>query len=163
MNGVLAIVLGKSNKKVLLVKRRDVPIWVVPGGGIESNETPEQAIVREVKEESGYKVNSTKIIAEYINDAGNRKNYLILCKLVGGKAEINSEAKGISFFDLNNLPETSHPHLSIWLKDYKKNSKSVLKKKMPVIKLFSVLAQITKHPVLVVRYLLLKVGLRINT
>lgn len=42
-----------NHQKLLLVKRRDVPVWVFPGGGIEKGETPERAVVREVFEESG--------------------------------------------------------------------------------------------------------------
>jgi len=41
------------NKEVLLIWHRKLKTWLCPGGHIELNEDPEQAILREVKEEVG--------------------------------------------------------------------------------------------------------------
>lgn len=49
-------VLDRHNKKILLVKHKKFNKWVQPGGHIEENETPEEAAVREVYEETGLKV-----------------------------------------------------------------------------------------------------------
>jgi len=53
---VIGVVFSPDEKQVLLTKRRDVPVWVLPGGGIERNENPEDAIVREILEETGFHV-----------------------------------------------------------------------------------------------------------
>lgn len=55
---VRATVCGiiENNSKVLLVKRNNEPFkgyWTLPGGHIDFGETAEQAVIREVKEESG--------------------------------------------------------------------------------------------------------------
>jgi 8-oxo-dGTP pyrophosphatase MutT (NUDIX family) len=42
-----------SRKEVFLVLRSDKPIWNLPGGGIEGNESPENAALRETFEETG--------------------------------------------------------------------------------------------------------------
>lgn len=34
-----------QNSKVLMVKRRDLPLWDLPGGKIENYETPQQAAI----------------------------------------------------------------------------------------------------------------------
>lgn len=64
-NGAHAIVFNDDKSRVLMVKRRDVPVWVFPGGGIEPNEKPEDAAIRETEEESGYKVKVKRLVGIY--------------------------------------------------------------------------------------------------
>ena len=49
-----AIVL--QDQQVLLVKRDNPRFWELPGGGMIPGETPEATIVREVQEETGYRL-----------------------------------------------------------------------------------------------------------
>lgn len=49
-------IINPENKKILLVLHKKFKKWVQPGGHIEENETPEEAAVREVYEETGMKV-----------------------------------------------------------------------------------------------------------
>ena len=52
-----SIIFLNSEHKVLLILRDNIPeiaypnMWDLPGGGIEGDETPEQTIIREMKEE----------------------------------------------------------------------------------------------------------------
>ncbi|MDD3340588.1 MAG: NUDIX domain-containing protein [Bacilli bacterium] len=50
-------VIDKYTKSILLVKHKKFNKWVQPGGHIEDNETPEEAALREVYEETGLRVN----------------------------------------------------------------------------------------------------------
>jgi len=58
-------VVINEKKEVLLVLREDFRIWTLPGGGLELNETWEQAAVRETLEESGYEVAIKHYVGEY--------------------------------------------------------------------------------------------------
>lgn len=75
--------------KVLLVKRRvseGTLSWQFPAGAIESGESPEQAAVREAKEETGLTVISTKILGERVHPDTNRTMVYVLCDLTEGRA-----------------------------------------------------------------------------
>jgi 8-oxo-dGTP pyrophosphatase MutT (NUDIX family) len=45
-----------ENKKIVIVKSENGKYHTVVGGGVEENETIEEAIIRETKEESGYNI-----------------------------------------------------------------------------------------------------------
>lgn len=159
MDGAFGLVLNKN--KILLVKRRDYPIWVMPGGGVDKNETPEKAVIREVFEESGFKVKIAKKIAEYLVNS-ERIVHFYKCEIISGKATTSPESNNIDFFDLTNLPEPINPLTSCYIEDYKKNNKIVIKKPNPKISNNIIREYIIKRPITAIRYLLTKVGVRIN-
>lgn len=162
MDGATGIVYDK-NEKVLLVKRRDVPVWVFPGGGIEEGETPEQAVIREVWEESGFKVRIKRKIAEYTYQANSRITYVFECEVVSGTAQTSNESKEVAFFAIDDLPELRHPYLNQQLNDALLRSKVIIKKEIMQVTPQEIFKKFFAHPVIIIRYLLLKVGLRINT
>ena len=57
-----AFVINPKDKKILLVKHKKFDRWLQPGGHIEDDETPEEAAMREVFEETGIK---TKLLGEH--------------------------------------------------------------------------------------------------
>src|SRR3989344_9703012 len=117
MNGSHAVIL--RNNKLLLIKRRDYPLWVLPGGGIEKDESPEKAVIREVHEESGFKVVVDKRLRTYLTRQGN-KHYLFKCKIVAGKAKASPESKEVKFFALDCLPQPRDPRIIVYLESLKK-------------------------------------------
>lgn len=64
--------------------------WEFPGGGIGAEETPEQAIVREVREETGLNIKVVKLLPKIYSHLWKSQNRQILiisyfCKITGGR------------------------------------------------------------------------------
>lgn len=102
--------------RILLVSEiLDAGRWTVPGGWADVNETPSQAVVREVREESGYETRVVKLLAVYDRERqGHQPSFpfhvyklFFLCEIVGGEARPNEEASEIAFFERDALPELS--------------------------------------------------------
>lgn len=49
--------------KILLVKEREDGCWTLPGGWVDVGASPNEAVVREVYEESGYQTKAVKLLA----------------------------------------------------------------------------------------------------
>ncbi|MBI2448697.1 NUDIX domain-containing protein, partial [Candidatus Pacearchaeota archaeon] len=67
MKAVNALVI--KNNKLLTIKRKNIPwkgMYTMPGGRLEKGETEKEALVREVKEETGYDVMVSRYIATKI-------------------------------------------------------------------------------------------------
>ncbi len=163
MDGVISLVYDKKGgNKILMVKRRDVPVWTIPGGGVEDNELLIDAAIREAKEESGYDIKIVKKVAEYYSKDKTKINHLYEGYVVGGGPKINEEASEIAFFRPSRLPEIVNPRIIDWIKDTKRNSNVVIKSEFKQISIFELLKNSINHPQLVFRFILKKIGLTIN-
>src|SRR3954453_4118969 len=102
--------------RILLIREiMDAGRWTVPGGWADVNETPGQAVVREVREESGFETRASKLLAVYDREQQGHVppfpfhvyKLFFLCELIGGEARPNEEASEIDFFARDALPELS--------------------------------------------------------
>ncbi len=111
-----AVVLDERGT-LLLHRRSDNGNWGLPGGGIESDETAAEAVVREVHEETGYRVEVERLIGIYSDPAfttmtypdGNRVAYVALafaCRLVGGAPALSDETTAVDWWPTAALPES---------------------------------------------------------
>ncbi|HML03638.1 MAG TPA: NUDIX hydrolase [Candidatus Bathyarchaeia archaeon] len=104
-----------ADERILIVKRRTVPFkgyWALPGGRVEAGESVEEAIVREVKEETGLDVEILRKIGEYRERGfkdGVEYDYSPACFLVkpiGGKIlRQESEIEEIQLVKLEEVPK----------------------------------------------------------
>ncbi len=64
--------------------------WEIPGGKLEVNETPEECIVREIREELATEVRAEKIlgVVEYDYPSFHLTMHCIQCSIVSGKLEL---------------------------------------------------------------------------
>jgi len=67
-DSAFAIILHSN--QVLLVKARDKSNWQLPGGRLESGETPIEALLREVKEETGLTAQILQMTGKYRREDG---------------------------------------------------------------------------------------------
>jgi mutator protein MutT len=85
---VLGVVLNKEGR-VMIVKRKKKEItltkkeliWVFPGGKLEKGETREERVVKEVLDETGYKVKPLKLIHLRIHPETLKIIAYFLCEL----------------------------------------------------------------------------------
>lgn len=83
-------------------------MWEFPGGKIEPNETKEQAIIREIKEELNSKIGVVKFLTAINHEynAFSMNMYVYECELLEGNLEISEhiDFKWVCEAELNELP-----------------------------------------------------------
>ncbi|MCP4175246.1 MAG: NUDIX domain-containing protein [Fuerstiella sp.] len=162
--GAVAVVFDDQKDNVLFVKRRDVPIWVLPGGGIDPGESPDVAAVREVFEESGLEVRVVRKVAVYTPTGKlTSETHLFECCVVGGQTCTSNETKDVGFFPVDSYPPPVFEVHNGWLKDTCENRPEIIMKPVEGLDWACLLKIVMRHPVLATRYLLTKIGLRWNS
>ncbi len=159
---VAGAIFSKERTSILLIKRRDVPVWVLPGGGIDPGETSEDAIVREILEETGFTVKADRLVGDYIPiNRLSKRTHLFECSILGGEAQLSSETRGVQFFPLTKLPPFPPPY-SEWIEDAHRILPPV-QKKLVSVTYFTLFKNLILHPILVIRFILARIGLTINS
>ena len=109
--------------RVLLIKRGKEPLkgrWLVPGGTVELGETLEDAIVREVREETGLEVRPREVVLVF--DRIERRegrvayHYVIvdyLCDYVAGVPRAATDAEDVAFVGQAELPAYDLPEKAL--------------------------------------------------
>ncbi|MBR7794699.1 NUDIX hydrolase [Virgibacillus sp. AGTR] len=103
-----------KEEKILMVREKMDDKWSLPGGFCEVGLSPNENIVKEIWEESGYHVVPTKLLA--LLDMNKHSHppqpyhyykLFIRCEIVGGEESTGIETKGIDFFAEDQLPVLS--------------------------------------------------------
>lgn len=114
--GVAAVIHDETGK-ILLQKAINNPVWSLPAGAIEPGESPAEAMVREVWEETGLKVRPYRILGIFSGSNGFRYTYpngdqveytcvVFECKVVAGKLSgQDDETAELQYFELEQMPE----------------------------------------------------------
>jgi ADP-ribose pyrophosphatase YjhB (NUDIX family) len=94
--------------RILLVREAADGRWSMPGGWADVGDSPAVSAAREVREESGFEVELTKVIGVF--DAHNPHStfsaykLLFAGRIVGGTAGGDHETDGVGFFAVDDLP-----------------------------------------------------------
>ena len=114
--GVRASAIIIKKNKILLIhrKKNGEEYWVFPGGGVEDYETAQEAVAREVKEETNLNVTKCSLAFMSLNELDNKEHPFFICEVSDGKLEIIGEEKDrnstenwykLEWVDIKNLSD----------------------------------------------------------
>ncbi len=119
---VFTVVTNLQHTSVVLVKRKDVPVWTLPGGGINLQEAPESAAQRELFEETNLTAKFLFHITTYIpiNRISQPTHLFITFFPESTLARYpfldnSGESSEIEIFSIDKLPEMLFPIHRIWI------------------------------------------------
>ena len=109
-------VIIKDNQ-ILLIKRKNDPYkdkWAIPGGFVEYGEKTEDAVLREIKEETGLEAKISGLVGVYSDPKRDPRKHVVsityLLKDISGTANGGDDAKEAKWWDVNGLPELAFDH-----------------------------------------------------
>ena len=122
----VSAVVTNDAREILLHRRSDNELWSVPGGAMELGESISQAVMREVKEETGFAVEVERLVGIYsdpghivaYSDGEVRQQFSICfaCRVVGGDFAESDESLDVRFFtpaDVSRLPMSESVRLRV--------------------------------------------------
>ncbi len=117
-----------KDAKILMLQRTNEPFkdyWCLPGGFMRYEETPQESIKREVKEETGLDIEIEGLVGVYRIDNDPRGVHIdiIYHGKANGDIALSEEDKKYNYFDSDDLPEfVAYKHREAIL-DWLKKSK----------------------------------------
>jgi 8-oxo-dGTP diphosphatase len=123
------VVLDENKENVLLILREDFHIWALPGGGLESGETPADAAIREAYEETGYEVKIDKYIGSYHRPQLYDVRYVYRgCIKVGQALGSGPETLAVNWYPVEKLPKWLVPSVREIINDAISNRDEAIEK-----------------------------------
>jgi mutator protein MutT len=115
--GAFAVIIDFQSR-VLLCHRTDQDAWNLPGGRVEPGESPWEAVVREVNEETGLVVRVTSLLGVYSVAYKSEVVFSFSCVQVGGTLlECSAEATSLAWFAQDALPASTLPRHLMRIRD----------------------------------------------
>lgn len=117
----VAAIIRDESGSILLVRNADGNVWGLPAGAIDLGEGPEEAVVREVFEETGLTVLPESIVGvfggenfRYVYPNGDRVEYFVVvykCKILDGElSAIDGEIADFQFFKVEEMLGLALPY-----------------------------------------------------
>ena len=99
-----------SEAGLLLAVRSDLQGWELPGGTLEADEAPEDALRREIREETGLELAVERHVGDYrATGFWPHRARVYRCGVSGGRLRRSAEHRRLAWFDPHALPETLFP------------------------------------------------------
>lgn len=113
---------------ILLALRRDIDWWNLPGGGMEVGETVDEAVCREVYEETCLEVDVERLVGVYSKPQKQEVVLTFLCRITGGVPTPTDETRECRFFPTHRLPTNILPKHRQRIED------ALLKQQTPILR-----------------------------
>ena len=101
---VAALVFDEHGRILLFKHTYRKLAWGIPAGGLEFNEQPKDAIVREFFEETGMTVEVVNLLLAASSEHFHHVSLVYLCEIVAGEFRESYEISEVQYFDVDNLP-----------------------------------------------------------
>lgn len=102
--GVTGIILNDKNEVLLFKHTYRTHSWSLPGGYLKSGEHPQEALEREIKEESGFVVSVDKALKTRTDRESARLDLCYVGVLIGGDFTPSHEVSEYGFFTQDKFP-----------------------------------------------------------
>ena len=109
-----------DEERVLLIKRKNEPFkgkWSLPGGFVEYKETVEDAVIREILEETNLSTDVKELVGVYSSPDRDPRGHTVtiafLLNIKSGEMKSGNDADDAKFFEIEDLPELSFDHKKI--------------------------------------------------
>ena len=135
----VGVIVRNATGQILLEKRSDNGLWGPPGGRIEPGESVAEAAVREVREETGFTVEVTRLVGVYSEPADRIVTYLdngdvrhlvdvmVEATILSGTLTCSLESEDLAFYAPETLPTDLVPPARRPLEDYLGNRLGILR------------------------------------
>jgi 8-oxo-dGTP pyrophosphatase MutT (NUDIX family) len=121
------IIVTNSRGLILLTQRRDVPVWVIPGGHVNNRELVVHAAIRELFEETGLRISRAKLIAKYFRKNKVVTKYLYLSRSSRDAIIKKSlETKNAKWCNPNKLPSPISIYETMKIKDFLQSKRGLI-------------------------------------
>ena len=101
----VAAVITNDRGQALLIQRRDNSQWEPPGGVLELDESIEDGLRREAREETGLAVEPVALTGIYKNMSRGIVALVFRCKVTGGQLTANDEVTAFQWADEDQVRE----------------------------------------------------------
>jgi ADP-ribose pyrophosphatase YjhB (NUDIX family) len=115
---VRGLVLSPDKKQVLMVRESVDGKWTLPGGWADVGDTPREAVIKEIFEETGLHAKPVALLAVFDKRMHTHPpqpfyvyKLVILCEAVSGELKSGFDMTGAAYFDVDNLPELSEDRI----------------------------------------------------
>ncbi|MBV6394966.1 MAG: RNA pyrophosphohydrolase [Anaerolineales bacterium] len=103
--GVAALIFDEQGRILLFRHTYRKFEWGIPGGALEYGEQPQEAMVREMFEETGMQIEVARLLLAENSKDDRHVSLIYQCRIIGGIFRESDEVSAVNYFDLTALPQ----------------------------------------------------------